>query len=216
MPDSGRPGILALLGDRANLMTMTGLACGVLGIYFAVLQLFEAAVIALLWATLIDWFDGPVARRMHGRSSDCKAVGGELDSLTDLVSHGVGPAIVLLSFGRFSPWFLPGALLLVGAGAARLSYFNAFDREGSSSYLGLPIDTNSIVLALVFAVEPMVGREIFTTILYVTVVALAVLNVSPFRMPKPRGYAYPAFAALVACLTALYGARLWALSSGVG
>lgn len=206
-------GILGLLRDRANLLTMLGLACGVLAIYFAALQVFEAAMIALLWATFIDWFDGPIARRMRGRSPACGAFGRELDSLTDLVCHGVAPAVVLLSFGRFSPSFLPGALLVVGAGAARLGYFNVFDREDSPSYLGLPIDSNSIVIALVFLLEHLWGRDVFAMILYATIVGLAVLNVTPFHMPKPRRLAYPALAAFVICLTAVYGWRLWAPTS---
>ncbi len=62
------PIILSFVVDRANLVSLLGLASGVLAIYFALRQNFPAAIIALLWAVLMDWFDGLVARRMPGRS----------------------------------------------------------------------------------------------------------------------------------------------------
>ena len=62
------PIILSFVIDRANLVSLLGLASGVLAIYFALRQNFPAAIIALLWAVLMDWFDGLVARRTPGRS----------------------------------------------------------------------------------------------------------------------------------------------------
>ena len=205
-----RGGILGLLWDRANLLTMLGLACGILGIYFAVLGIFEAAIIALLWATLIDWFDGPIARRTKGRPDELRALGGQLDSLVDIISSGVAPAILLLSIGEFSPWFIPGAFALVAAGVLRLSYFNVFGLEDESTYLGLPIDHNVIFVALVFLLEGLLGRTAFSIVLYVAIVMIAVLSVMPFRMPKVGGRWYYVFAVFVVSLTAVYGWRLWA------
>ena len=106
---SGRGSIFGHAADLANAFTLAGLFCGVLGIYFAVRGVFSAAVIALLWATFFDWCDGPIARRTKGRPHELRALGGQLDSLVDIVSSGVGPAILLLSIGGFSPWFIPGA-----------------------------------------------------------------------------------------------------------
>jgi len=137
-------------------------------------------------------------------------LGGQLDSLVDIVSSGVGPAILLLSIGGFSPWFIPGAFALVAAGALRLSYFNVFGLEDESTYLGLPIDHNVILVALVFLLEGLVGRTAFAIVLYVAIVMLAVLNVMTFRMPKVGGRWYYVFTVFVVSLTAVYGWRLWA------
>ena len=52
-----------------------------------------------------------------------KAFGPQLDSLIDIVSFGVFPAIFLLSYGSFSPIYLPGAFLILATAAIRLSYF---------------------------------------------------------------------------------------------
>jgi CDP-diacylglycerol--serine O-phosphatidyltransferase len=206
---SCRGSIVAHAGDLANAVTLAGLFCGVLGIYFAVRGVFSAAVIALLWATFFDWFDGLIARRTKGRTNELRALGGQLDSLVDIVSSGVGPAILLLSIGDFSPWFIPGAFALIAAGALRLSYFNVFGLADESSYLGLPIDHNVIFVALVFLLEGVLEQTTFATVLYVAIVMIAVLSITPFRMPKAGGRWYYVFAVYVVSLTVVYGWRIW-------
>lgn len=206
---SCRGSIVAHAADPANAITLAGLFCGVLGIYFAVRGVFSAAVIALLWATWFDWFDGPVARRTKGRTDELRALGGQLDSLVDIVSSGVGPAILLLSIGGFSPWFIPGAFAIVAAGALRLSYFNVFGLADESTYLGLPIDHNVILVAFVFLLEGQIGQSAFAIVLYVAIVTIATLSVTPFRMPKVGGRWYYVFTVYVLSLTVVYGWRLW-------
>ena len=205
---SCRGSIFGHAADLANALTLAGLFCAVLAIYFAVRGVFSAAVIALLWATFCDWFDGPIARRTKGRAVHLQALGGQLDSLVDIVSSGVGPAILLLSIGEFSPWFIPGAFALVVAGVLRLSHFNVFGLKDESAYLGLPIDHNVLVLALVFLLEGHMARDDFAILLYAAIVLLAVLNVMPFRMPKVGGRWYGVFVIYVVSLTAVYGWRL--------
>jgi phosphatidylserine synthase len=207
---SYRGSIFGHAADFANSATIAGLFCALLGINFAAQGVYSAAVIALLWAIFFDWFDGPIARRTKGRADELRALGGQLDSLVDIVSSGIGPAILLLSIGEFSPWFIPGAFALVAAGVLRLSYFNVFGLENKSTYLGLPIDHNVIVLALVFLLEGQIEQTTFAIVLYTAIVMLAVLNVMPFRMPKVGGLWYGVFTVFVLSLTAVYGWRLWA------
>jgi phosphatidylserine synthase len=209
-PDrSSRGSIFAHAADPANGLTLAGLFCALLGIYFAAQGLLSAAVIALLWATFFDWFDGPVARRTKGRSDELGALGGQLDSLVDIVSGGVGPAILLLSVGAFSPLFIPGAFAIVAAGVLRLSYFNVHGLEDETTYLGLPIDHNVILLSMVFLLEGQIGGAEFATVLYVATVLIAILSIAPFRMPKLVGHWYFIFTGFVVVLTAVYGWRLW-------
>jgi len=107
-----RRSALSFVYDRANLLTLAGLACGILAIWFSARGAYAAAATALLWALFCDWFDGPLARRITVRSDEDRAFGAQLDSLTDIVSSGVAPAVLLISIGNFDPWFLPGAFLL--------------------------------------------------------------------------------------------------------
>ena len=109
------PIMLAFAKDLPNLCSLAGLLCALLGIYFAILHVYPAAMIGLLWAVLFDWCDGLIARRMKNRSDEQRAFGAQIDSLIDVVSFGVCPAVLLLSYGRFSPWFLPGAFAIIAA-----------------------------------------------------------------------------------------------------
>ncbi|MCP4600529.1 MAG: CDP-alcohol phosphatidyltransferase [Proteobacteria bacterium] len=204
-----RKSMLGFLKDRANLLTMVGLVSSVVGIYFAIKGSFAAAMIAMLWAIFFDWFDGPVARRTKDRDKSFGELGAALDSLADLVSFGVVPAIVLLSYGEFSPWFLPGAIALIAAGALRLSYFDVFGLEGGSTYVGLPLDINSFLFTGVFLFENLADREIFQWVIYAMSVVLATMNVSSMRIPKMVGIWYYIVAAYVFALTAVYGVMLW-------
>ena len=61
------------------------------------------------------WADGLIARRMKGRTGRDRIFGGQLDLLIDIVSYGVTPAILLLSFGEFAPLLLPIAFIVLAA-----------------------------------------------------------------------------------------------------
>lgn len=197
--------ILSFVRDLPNLCSLAGLLCAVLGIYFAVLGNFPAAIIGMIWATLFDWGDGIIARRMKGRTYEFRAFGGQLDSLIDIVSFGILPALILLSYGEFSPFFLPGAFLIIAACAIRLSYFNLFGLNDDSSYIGMAVDNNGIILAFIFLFESVLNHTFFSVIIYIIVVAMAVLNVAPIRTPKFTGRWVYVLTAYVFGLTAIYG-----------
>ncbi len=194
---------LSFLCDRANLLTLTGLVCGILAIWLAVCGHYTAATTALLWALFCDWFDGPVARLATDRSEDDMAFGAQLDSLADIVCSGVAPAMLLICIGGLDPWYLPGAVLLVVSGAIRLAHFNVFGADDDGAYSGLPIDSNLIVVTALFPFRELLGHAAFSGTLYCAIVALALLGVLPFRMPKLTGRWYYVIACYVLGMTAL-------------
>ena len=202
------PTILSFAKDLPNLCSLAGLLSAVLAIYFAILGNFPAAMIGLIWAVLFDWSDGKIARRMKSRTDNQRMFGGQLDSLIDIVSFGICPAIVLLSYGDFSPWFIPGAFIIVAAGVLRLSYFNVYGLVGESSYQGLAIDNNGIFLALLFVFHDLVSTSVFTTLLYLVILALAILNVAPIRTPKLGVGWYYGIITYTLALTLFYGWQL--------
>lgn len=169
-------------------------------------------MIAMLWAVLFDWFDGSIPRRTRDRTDGSRAFGGRLDPLVDMVSCAVCPAVGLLSDGWFSPWFLPGALMLTAANAVRLSYFNVFGLDDDSTFLGLSIDNNSVVVPLVFLLDGLLSRSAFAALLYIMIALLVILNVVPFRMPKPSDRWFIVITVYVLGMTVLYGWRLWTQS----
>jgi CDP-diacylglycerol--serine O-phosphatidyltransferase len=202
--------MLAFVKDLPNIMTLAGLCCGVLGIYFAIQGNFPTAMIAMLWAVLFDWYDGPVARRMPGRSDDLKAFGGKLDSLADIVSMGICPAIILMSYGDFNPWFLPGALAFILAGVIRLAYFDVFGVDADGRIAGLSLDITALVVAALFLFERVSNHTVFAAVLYGVIVVLAILHIAPFRMTKMVGYWYPAVTIYVLGLTAMFSWQMLA------
>ncbi len=105
-----------------NMLTLIGVCIGLTSIRFALSGEFHLAIIAIIFAALIDGLDGRIARLIKGTSK----VGKELDSLTDMISFGVAPAFIMYfwklnTLGRFG-WLL--CLIYVICVALRLARFN--------------------------------------------------------------------------------------------
>jgi len=105
-----------------NMLTLIGVCIGLTSIRFALDEKFEFAIIAIIFAALIDGLDGRIARLIKGTSK----VGKELDSLTDMISFGVAPAFIMYfwklnTLGRFG-WLV--CLIYVICVALRLARFN--------------------------------------------------------------------------------------------
>ncbi|WP_051121302.1 CDP-diacylglycerol--serine O-phosphatidyltransferase [Sphingomonas elodea] len=106
-----------------NAVTALALCSGLTGIRFAILGNWEAAVLMVLAAAVLDGIDGRIARLVRAESR----FGAELDSLSDAISFGVAPALILYlwslqALGRFG-WLV--ALLHALFCALRLARFNA-------------------------------------------------------------------------------------------
>lgn len=138
-----------LINCIPNTLTLLNLLCGTLAIVFAIdpsdkignLSSWQMAVMMIGIAAIFDFLDGAAARILNAKS----AIGKELDSLSDLVSFGVAPAMMMVIALRsanagiwsFAPLFLP----LMGA--LRLAKFNLDDSQ-ATVFKGLPIPANAI------------------------------------------------------------------------
>ncbi|MHC1576675.1 MAG: CDP-alcohol phosphatidyltransferase family protein [Methanosarcinaceae archaeon] len=206
---SHQTGMLAFTRDLPNICSLAGLLCAVLSIYYAILGNLLISIIGMLWAVVFDWGDGLIARRMKGRTDEYRAFGGQLDSLIDIVSFGICPAVFLLSYGEFSPWFLPGAFVIVAVSAIRLSYFNIFGLVDDSTYMGLALDNNVIIIAFVFLFDSFFSQPIFSVILYALFMFMAVFNMAPIQTPKFTGKWFSVLLVYVLVLTVIYSWILW-------
>ena len=113
-----------------NMLTLIGVCIGLTSIRFALDGRFELAIVAIIFAALIDGLDGRIARLIKGTSK----VGKELDSLTDMISFGVAPAFIMFfwklnNLGRFG-WLL--CLIYVICVALRLARFNVNSNQEPS------------------------------------------------------------------------------------
>lgn len=195
--------------DLPNICSLAGLLCTMFAIYFAIGGNFIASIIAILWSVLFDWFDGIIARKMKGRTKEQGIFGGQLDSMIDIVSFGVFPAILLLSYGSYNIWFMPGAFIIVASCAIRLSYFNIYGLIDSKTYMGLSVDNNGIILAFAFLFEGFFSHSTFSVILYTLLMSLAALNLSSIPTPKLAGKWVYVLTSYVLILTTIFGWILW-------
>jgi CDP-diacylglycerol--serine O-phosphatidyltransferase len=179
-----RKSMVGFIIDLPNICTLFGLLSALLGIYFAIQNLFYFAIICGAWAVLFDLLDGMIASKMKGRSSDDRAFGGQLDSLIDIVSFGVLPAIILLSYSDYNPWFIPGAFAVIAACAIRLSYFNIYGLTEGKTYTGLAVDNNGLIMSFAFLFESLLNSAFFSTGLLILLMVVVAFNLAPIQIPK--------------------------------
>lgn len=166
-----------------NLFTSASVFFGIVSIIASINHNYNNALMYILLALICDGLDGRVARATGTASK----FGVEFDSLADIVSFGVAPAlffycVVGFEFGKV------GALisgLYVVFGAIRLARFNVTTATNEPSvFIGLPIPTAAVVSVLwvyFYSCEPFTG---FATLLLIMQVLLGVLMVSNIRYPS--------------------------------
>ena len=130
-----------------NIITCCNLTAGSLAVIMALRGTFEQAAIFILIAAVCDFLDGLSARLLHAYSD----MGKELDSLSDLISFGLAPGLMvyallndylLLPYGNLE-YLAYIALLIPVAGGIRLAKFNVDNRQ-TTSFIGLPIPANAL------------------------------------------------------------------------
>jgi CDP-diacylglycerol--serine O-phosphatidyltransferase len=152
----------------ADLLTIANASCGTISIFLCLdylatrrARFLWAAFILLPAALVCDVLDGYVARLDKKRQS---LLGADLDSLADVISFGVAPAVLGFTLGMQSGWDIVILTYFVVCGVSRLARFNvtasalADEKTGKVKYFeGTPIPT-SIVLVLILGVAQYLGR----------------------------------------------------------
>lgn len=179
-----QPSMLSFILDLPNITSLCGLLSAFLGIYFAMQGNIYFAVIGGVWAVLFDWLDGLIASKMKNRTAADSAFGAQLDSLIDIVSFGVLPAIILLSYTDYSFWSIPVGFAIIGGCAIRLSYFNVFGLTGGKTYTGLAVDYNGLIVSFAFLFESFFSKTSFSVGLTVLLMLVVTLNLSSLQIPK--------------------------------
>ena len=133
-----------------NAITLIGVCIGLSSIKFALDGKFTLAVVAILFAGLMDALDGRIARLIKGTSK----MGKELDSLGDVISFGVAPALIMyfwnLQFLDKLGWFV--CLIYVVCVALRLARFNVNSEDEpswkDSFFEGVPSPAGGIIVLM--------------------------------------------------------------------
>ena len=179
-----------------NSFTSLSLLLGIASIVTSQIGELELAAWIIVWCGLLDVLDGLSARLLKATSD----FGAEFDSMADLVSFGVAPAVLMLNTGLQvaeihieSPqfWVLLAAIgVFTLAGAMRLARFNLFtDQPATGWFAGIPITAagggmvSSVVLVLIH--HPDVAASLpLHLYLPILMFVLALLMISRLRFPK--------------------------------
>ena len=163
-----------------NAITLIGVCIGLTSIKFAIDGKFAIAIIAILFAGLMDALDGRIARLIKGTSK----MGKELDSLGDVISFGVAPALIMyfwnLQYLDKLGWFV--CLTYVVCVALRLARFNVNSDEEPSwkdnFFEGMPSPAGGIIVLMPLIFSFSGFGLFFTKINYDIVVPLFFIVVS--------------------------------------
>ena len=175
-----------------NMLTLIGVCIGLSSIKFALDKKFELAIIAIIFAALIDGLDGRIARLIKGTSK----VGKELDSLTDVISFGVAPSFIMYfwslnNLGKFG-WLL--CLIYVVCVALRLARFNVSSNEEPSwrdnFFEGVPSPAGGILvlMPLIFSLSGfdflIISYNILVPVFFISVSFLLISKFPTYSLKK--------------------------------
>ncbi|MBI4558334.1 MAG: CDP-diacylglycerol--serine O-phosphatidyltransferase [Candidatus Hydrogenedentes bacterium] len=174
----------------ASGLTTLGLYCGIASIFYAIRGDYKSSVYLIFCALLIDILDGTVAKLTKTTSE----FGKQLDSLCDVVSFGVAPAVLIFSaflkeagepesvLARFGAVL---AVIFVICGALRLARFNVYQSRLRDYFVGLPIPAAAATVAS-FVLFTHYFEVKVVWVLAPMVPALSYLMVSTVRYPKDK------------------------------
>ena len=175
-----------------NILTLIGVCIGLSSIKFALDSKYEIAVIAIIFAALIDGLDGRIARLIKGTSK----VGKELDSLTDVISFGVAPAFIMYfwslnNLGKFG-WLL--CLIYVVCVVLRLARFNVHSNEETSwkdnFFEGVPSPAGGILvlMPLIYSLSELkflnINYNFIVPVFFILVSLLLISKVPTYSLKK--------------------------------
>lgn len=149
-------------------------------------------IVCLLISGVCDAFDGAVASMRKNRSPEDKKFGGQIDSLSDIISFGVAPAIVGFSIGMREWYFIAILCVFVLCALIRLAYYNVTEEvraeEGAGkrvAFEGLPVTNVAVGLPVFYLVATMFSERLVTNLIMASAyLILSFLFVFRFRMPK--------------------------------
>ncbi|MCX6114397.1 MAG: CDP-diacylglycerol--serine O-phosphatidyltransferase [Proteobacteria bacterium] len=172
-----------------NAVTVGNMFCGFLAIMYASSGRFEKAVFAVLIAILLDGLDGRVARKLNATSK----FGVEFDSLSDLVSFGVAPAVMMYHWAFHLLADELGVAITffyLLCAASRLARFNV-STENLKNFSGLPTPGAAVFVVAVINTAPYaqssylmvgVGMATMLSIGYLMVSTIEFFSIKQFKM----------------------------------
>lgn len=210
-----------------NMLTISALCAGMTAINFASREMWEYSVFAIVVAAILDGLDGRVARMLNAQSK----FGAELDSLSDFISFGVAPPMILYFWiledaGRVGWVFV---LFFAVCMALRLARFNTAledpDKQSweNNFFTGVPAPAGALLIMYPLVLSFMFGDDFFRSPFFAgfflsLIGAMMVSRLPTFSFKKakvPAAYVLP-FMIMVGMLVAFLVSAPWAMLSVIG
>ena len=167
----------------SDLISLLNMSSGFLSIILAINHFFELSALLMIVAIMFDSADGWVARKTN--RNDSLGFGKNIDSLSDIVSFGVAPAVFLYTSLNTTPMPLQTivilvSLLIVVCGILRLTRYNVIaDHIKTSGFIGFPIPGISFILATLYLSGLF---NIYSALILASIVSI--LMISNIKYPK--------------------------------
>ena len=177
---------------RANALTYAALLSAIGAIAAAVHGNAGAAGALIAASVIADTFDGKFAR-LFPRTTEERALGVQLDSLSDAIAFGAAPCICMTLLAPRGLGWIEGAwwaafAIFAACAITRLAFYNV-TQERASGFVGLPAPVAALVWSSALLADP--GAAIAGIVIFVSAVAM----VLPLQIPRPRGASFVAFVA---------------------
>jgi CDP-diacylglycerol--serine O-phosphatidyltransferase len=185
-------------GNAANYITLLGLFLSLACCFFAIRKNFPMSVTLLIASGLCDLFDGFVARKIKRTDAE-KRYGIQLDTIVDVISFGITPAILGFSVSGASWYKLLIYVFYTICAVTRLAYFNtiAVPDTPVKYYHGLPVTSISLILPVVLLFHSI-------PVNLITFVIVGVFYILNIKVPKARGIWYVLFLVMAVFLILLW------------
>lgn len=164
-----------------NSITLGNLVCGVFSLLCTLNSDYTMAGLFILLGGIFDRYDGTVARFLNTNSE----LGKELDSLADLVSFGVAPAVLAYSLFNLRSFGILGIIITVifpVAGAFRLARYNC--SEFNNVFTGVPITIAGSLLSILCILATVKIKAMAPVVPMTFMIILAYLMISHFQIKK--------------------------------
>lgn len=162
--------------NAANIITICNMSFGGAAIMATLNGSYNFSILFIFIAAFLDRYDGKVARKFNQESE----LGKQLDSMGDIISFGVAPALLVYSLvlTDFNVVGMGMSILFIACGALRLARFNVMESNGY--FVGLPITAAGTILTFMalftHSLDPVIYMFLVPT--------LAVLMISTFTLKK--------------------------------
>ncbi len=173
-----------------NSLTMGSLLCGFAALVIALdrSHIYPTALWLIFIASWLDIFDGGVARLLHVNSP----FGKQLDSLTDVVTFGVAPGLLMYQYSLYLVgwWGFGATALFVCCGVSRLARYTAHtSHEKRSHFVGMPIGISGVFAGLI--VFSFGTGNVWLAAALVAIVSLFMVSTLPFPTPGQIAFQAP-------------------------